>query len=398
MLGLEYLLLFCLPENKLEFIDGYAKCLLPFATRQEAETHFLAWAETLARWQGLETVPPVHRVGHIWHVMVADFHLMLEMRVIICKVPMSGDAVFEMDHRFWQPSRWSGGSQATFSQHQELRMSLYRFFDVVGEHEQGGQASGKVDVIMSDETMAEPDVFYYVPSRTNCLIDRYYFVDPPDLAVEVVAPATATWDRGRRRLSYARAGVQYFWLAVPETPALETYELRGGGYQQTGHFHMGESFTHSLFPGRTLHVAEMFNWRGRYDLTGGDIEKDEPMFMPASDEVVGLHNLLLAGHPDRRYEIIDGFAPCVAAFRDKNVAKIRFRQFAREIAQWEGVSPPTDGSADEFKAGRFALRQDGPRVTLDVATSAAVYRQMLKVYHSHDVWKEWHETMEGQEV
>jgi len=39
MLGLEYILLFGLPENKLELIDGRTRCRLPFATRQEAEMH-----------------------------------------------------------------------------------------------------------------------------------------------------------------------------------------------------------------------------------------------------------------------------------------------------------------------------------------------------------------------
>lgn len=347
MLGLEYILLFGLPENKLELIHSKTRCRLPFATCQEAEMHFLAWAETLARWQGFSAAPPIQRAGHIWEVTIADFRLILEMRVITCEVPMSGNAMFEMEHRFWQPSRWPGGSKARFSQHYELWTNFYFFLDVLGEHEQGGQAGGKVDVVMSDATMAEPDVFYYVPERTGCLVDRNYFVGPPDLAVEVVAPATAAWDLGRRRDAYAKAGVPYFWLVMPETDSLLAYELREGYYQQTGAFHVGESFRHPLFPRKSLNVTEMFHFRQHYDLPSRENVEVEPEFFAAPDEVVGLQHLLLAGHPDRRYEILDGFAPCVAAFRDETLARIRFEQFAREIAQWEDVSPNTDGAQGE---------------------------------------------------
>lgn len=398
MLGLEYILLFGLSENKLELIDGRTRCRLPFATRQDAEMHFLAWAETLARWQGLSAAPPVQRAEHRWEATIADFRLILEMRVITCEVPMSGNAVFESQHRFWQLSRWPVGSKARFSQHYELWTKLYFFLDVFGEHEQGGQASGKVDVVMSDATMAEPDVFYYVPERTDCLVDRNYFVGPPDLAVEIVAPATEVWDRGRRRDAYAKAGVPYFWLVAPETDSLLAYELREGSYQQTVAFHVGESFRHPLFPGKSLNVAEMFHFKQHYDLPAREDMETEPEFVATPDEVVGLQNLLLAGHPDRRYEILDGFAPCVAAFRDETVARIRFEQFAREIAQWEGVSLNTGGLQEhpnEFSAGRFTLSLDGPRVALDVAASAAVYRQMLEVYHNVRVWREWHEAVDS---
>ncbi len=400
MLGLEYILLFGLPENKLELTDGRTRCRLPFATRQEAEMQFLTWAETLARWQGLSAAPPIqyHRNG-VWQSKIADFCLILEMRVITCEVPMSGDAVFEIKHRFWQPSRWPGGSQASFSHHHELWMNFYFFLDVLGEHELGGQASGKVDVVMSDATMAEPDVFYYVLSQTDCLVDRNYFVGPPDLAVEIVAPATVAWDRGHRRDAYAAAGVPYFWLVVPDTESILAYELHKESYQQTGVFHIGESFRHPLFEGKSLNVAEMFHFRRHYDSPSREDVEAEPEFVATPDEVIGLQNLLLAGHPDRRYEILDGFAPCVAAFQDETMAQIRFEQFAREIAQWEDVpfiTPGTQrGHPDEVKTGRFTLRLDGPRVALDVATSADVYQQMLKVYHDNQVWQEWREAVDS---
>ncbi len=69
MFNLEHLILFGLPENKLEWFDGRTLCHLPFAAREEAEEAFLRCAATLARWQGLNALPPVQREGDRWRVI-----------------------------------------------------------------------------------------------------------------------------------------------------------------------------------------------------------------------------------------------------------------------------------------------------------------------------------------
>ncbi len=50
-MGLEYLLLFGVPGNKWELIDGRIRWAFPFLDRNLAQSHFEAWTETLSRWQ-----------------------------------------------------------------------------------------------------------------------------------------------------------------------------------------------------------------------------------------------------------------------------------------------------------------------------------------------------------
>jgi hypothetical protein len=50
--GLEYLLLFGVPHNKWEMLDGRVRWAFPFLDRDVAQAHFAAWAETLKRWRG----------------------------------------------------------------------------------------------------------------------------------------------------------------------------------------------------------------------------------------------------------------------------------------------------------------------------------------------------------
>jgi hypothetical protein len=210
-----------------------------------------------------------------------------------------------------------------------------------------------------------------------------------------MAPATAAWDRGRRREAYGRAGVPYFWIAIPETERLEIYELDGEDLQPVGIFYGDESFTHPLFPGYELLVGKLLRSRWYKGRPPSEQEwEEEPEFTLSPDQPIGLQDLLLMGHPDRRYEILDNRTPCVVAFGSEASAEQRFRGWAEEIGRWEGVTVSVTG--DRAEAGRFTLRRDGPRVALDVATSGATYRQLLEVYHRHDVWDEWHEMLEDE--
>lgn len=62
---------------------------------------------------------------------------------------------------------------------------------------------------------------------------------------------------------------------------------------------------------------------------GDEVEKD-PESMGAPERLIPLQNLLLAGHPDRRYELLDGRIPCVVAFGSEDAAEQRFREWAIE--------------------------------------------------------------------
>ena len=49
----------------------------------------------------------------------------------------------------------------------------------------------------------------------------------PDLAIEILSPATAVNDRGRKMQLLARHRVREYWLVDPETATIEVYALNG---------------------------------------------------------------------------------------------------------------------------------------------------------------------------
>jgi Uma2 family endonuclease len=88
-------------------------------------------------------------------------------------------------------------------------------------------------VEFDESTRFQPDVLvtesrHY--SRRGLLV-------PPLLAVEVISPSTAMFDRNTKRLAYERAGTPTFWLVEPAArPAqarLEVWQLTASGrYEQ----------------------------------------------------------------------------------------------------------------------------------------------------------------------
>ena len=52
----------------------------------------------------------------------------------------------------------------------------------------------------------------------------------PDLVVEVLSPATARYDRGRKKELYERCGTREYWIVSPEEKSVEQYLLRDGAF------------------------------------------------------------------------------------------------------------------------------------------------------------------------
>ena len=414
MFDLQHLILFGLPENKLEWYDGRTTCRLPFPTRAEAEAACIRCAESLARWQGVEA--PVKREGERWWAEANGFKLELLARVLEIDMPIYSEALMEFHERQWSPDLWlrpegvppGGGSH--YLQWSDARMHAAGYLMSLA-HQAGGRSSGRVDVSLGDLANIQPDGFYYRPERKGCLVGDY-FVGAPDLIVEVMAPTTAAEIRGPRADLFARAGVPFFWVSVPETDTLETWALEGGRYRMTGSYRDGARFSHPLFPGcepevNALLDSQLRRLRERADAAGTgpetsddpdsedsaeEVEPYEPRFAADPNLPIPIHNLMLGGHSIRRYEVIEGRAPSIVALKSESAAKQRFREWVEEIARWEGA--PVTVAESRARSPHFDLRQDGPRVSLDVLTSIHDYREILGIYFDHDAWDEYQEALE----
>lgn len=92
----------------------------------------------------------------------------------------------------------------------------------------GGLAvSSPVDVVLSDDTILQPDVIYIAKSRLAIAKERVE--GPPDLVVEVIS-GTERRDRVEKLDLYARYGVPEYWIIDPAAKVIEFLINESGRY------------------------------------------------------------------------------------------------------------------------------------------------------------------------
>ncbi len=407
MWGLEYPLLFGLPENKLELIQGRTYCAFPFLEREQAEAHLLAWRDTLCRWKAVSPPARVRKGARVWRVEAAGFTLNLHPLPINLNVPLAFETFRTFYSTGWRRDLWEGqppGCESGWEpayRHGDIQANLWQLFGALCENRDGNHA-GRVEVVLSDTAVVCPDQVIYLRPWDECLIGGQYFQGSPDLIAEVLSPASRTIDRGSRRELYRRHGVPHLWLLDPQPETVEVYELAGSQYQLTGTYRAGQQFRPALFPEETVAVDPLFDTQWKRHREESLNRKPEPRSAPEPipewlaprDLVLGLEYLFLLGHPDRRWEIWDNRAPCVLAFGSAEEAQMRLPHFVEEAARWEGLPAQalTESAGEQERAdvGRFHLLRRGRHVHLEVDVDARQYREFLDVYMNREAW-EWGE-------
>ena len=113
-----------------------------------------------------------------------------------------------------------------------------------------------VDVVLGPDTVVQPDVVLVCdPAK---LANGRYVDGVPDLAVEVISPATGRRDRLAKRDLYERTGVVDYWIADPEALTLECYRLIGGAYGKPEVYGPGEVVELAHCGGLALDLTEVF--------------------------------------------------------------------------------------------------------------------------------------------
>jgi len=405
MWDLEYLMLFGLPNNKMEMIDGKCRWVFPFLDRANSEAHFEAWLKTLCRWKDLPYPPAVVKEGGHWRVNGVNTELELCPLPITLHLPVNGKVFRAIYGTFWRRDLWPGQPADRtqgydhFLDNQDVRMKLQWWLQGINKRH-GGLSSGRVAIALSDTAAVEPDAYYYAQRRKDCMIRGDYFRGPPGLIAEVLTPPSRAWDRGTRMELYARHGVHHLWLVDPPVETVEVYELDGRSYRPTRTYGCGGTFRCALFPDEQIEVAPLFETQRKHHRAhwGEEDQQEEPQPVPewlAPPEVpLGLEYLFYMGHPEHRWEIWNNRAPNVLAFGSAAEARLRFRHFLTEMCRWEQQALPgtwtQDADAEQVEVGRFRLTRRGRLVYLDVAVDARKYREMLEVWSRREAW-DWGE-------
>jgi Uma2 family endonuclease len=117
-----------------------------------------------------------------------------------------------------------------------------------------------VDVVLSDHDVVQPDLVFLARDRMGLAEGGANLQGAPDLAVEVLSPATRRTDAVMKRHLYEKFGVREYWLVDPELEKVEVYRLWDGRYRRAAELAAegGDVLKSPLFPGLEIVLSEIF--------------------------------------------------------------------------------------------------------------------------------------------
>jgi Uma2 family endonuclease len=114
-----------------------------------------------------------------------------------------------------------------------------------------------LDVFLSEINVYQPDVVF-ISNQRRSILTEHGLEGAPDLAVEVLSPGTARFDKGSKRKVYARTGVKELWLVDVEAKLIHVYQLTRDAETPTATYDEQAVFTTPLLPGLRLKAASIF--------------------------------------------------------------------------------------------------------------------------------------------
>ena len=138
----------------------------------------------------------------------------------------------------------------------------YRLSLSLGNHIEryrlGTLLTAPMDVVLSPHNIVQPDLLFIAKGREK-IITNDNIQGAPDLIIEIISPSSGSEDRIHKHQVYARYGVRHYWMIDPDNRLFEAYQLRGRHYRLVGRYSAVDTFKPSLFPGLSLHLAELWN-------------------------------------------------------------------------------------------------------------------------------------------
>jgi Uma2 family endonuclease len=114
-----------------------------------------------------------------------------------------------------------------------------------------------LDVFLSEINVYQPDVVF-ISNQRRSILTEHGLEGAPDLAVEVLSPGTARFDKGSKRKVYARTGVKELWLVDAEAKLIHVYQLTKDAETPAATYDEKSVFTSPLLPGLRLKAAMIF--------------------------------------------------------------------------------------------------------------------------------------------
>ena len=108
---------------------------------------------------------------------------------------------------------------------------------------------------LNDENVYQPDVSFLSNAHMN-LAGEVYVKGAPDIAIEIISPSSRQYDAFEKRINYARAGVQEYWLVDPITRSVAIYTLEQDQFIRSPQ--VDDVLRSSVLPGYWLRMEWVF--------------------------------------------------------------------------------------------------------------------------------------------
>ena len=141
--------------------------------------------------------------------------------------------------------------------HQEIIGRLFAVIDAHARSNRLGKVWPEVAVQVSPTLIYIPDLTFLLTENLDRFADDVVVQGPPDLAIEVVSPSTASRDRSRKLRAYYQAGVPWYWLVESDTLLITEYRHMADGYLVNQTAAATDEFAPTLFPGLALRMADL---------------------------------------------------------------------------------------------------------------------------------------------
>lgn len=137
------------------------------------------------------------------------------------------------------------------ARHQEVSLNLVlALTQHVRTHGLGKIFAAPLDVILADDSIAQPDILFIADERLDIVRDVVH--GAPDLLIEILSPGTRERDRTLKRHLYARHGVRELWLVDPEERKVEVHRLDPASETSPGIFADRDTLTSDVLPSLRL--------------------------------------------------------------------------------------------------------------------------------------------------
>ena len=142
--------------------------------------------------------------------------------------------------------------------HQDILGNLLVILrNFVDRHKLGKVYCAPCDIILSNEDVVQPDIFFISEERKHIISDKN-IQGTPDFIVEILSPYTLKLDKIQKRKLYQRFKVKEYWLVDPERKEVEALVLKGEDFESLGVFRGGDSFESPLLKGLRLGLKDIF--------------------------------------------------------------------------------------------------------------------------------------------